>query len=79
MAAVALVLALSFTGVAVMLGALHGFAWSLVIVPGVTWLVCAAGVAVATQSGVTAGVHEMKSQLDADRAALKLAGDSHGG
>ena len=77
-AVIALVLALGFTGVAIMLGALHGFVWSLVIVPGVNWLICAVGVAVAVRSGVTAGVQEMKGQLDADRPALKLAGVSHG-
>jgi hypothetical protein len=67
------------TGVAIMLGMLNGFAWSLVIVPGVAWLICAIGVAVAVQPGVAAGVREMKHQLDADRSALKAAGDSHGG
>ena len=78
-AAVALILALGLTGVAIMLGMLDGFAWSLVIVPGVAWLICAIGVAVAVQPGVAAGVQEMKHQLDEDRTALKVAGESHRG
>jgi hypothetical protein len=70
-------LALIFTGVAVMLGALHGFAWSLVLVPGIAWLMAGAGAAIAVKPGVTDGAQELKNQIDADLAALRLAGELH--
>ena len=70
-------LALIFTGVAAMLGALHGFAWSLVLVPGFTWLMAGVGAAIAVKPGVTDGAQELKNQIDADMAALRLAGEPH--
>lgn len=76
-AVVALILALGFIGVAFMLGALHGFAWALILVPGISLLITAIGAYVATRSGVTEAVHEMKAQFDADMAAMRLAGNSH--
>ena len=74
-AAVAVILALIFTGIALMLGALHGFAWSLVLVPLVTWLVVGIGVFMAVKPNSAAGVQELKGQLSADLIAIKIAGE----
>ncbi|RZI54682.1 MAG: hypothetical protein EOP12_01590 [Pseudomonas sp.] len=74
-AAVAAILALIFTGIAFMLGALHGFAWSLVLVPLVTWLVVGIGVFMAVKPNSAAGVQEFKGQLSADLMAIKIAGE----
>ena len=76
-AAVAVILALIFTGIALMLGALHGFAWSLVLVPLVTWLVVGIGVFMAVKPNAAAGVQELKGQLNADLMAIKIAGEPH--
>ena len=74
-AVLAALLALVFTGIAVMLGALDGFAWSLVLVPGFTWLIAGVGTAIAVKPGVTDGAQELKNQVAADAAALRLAGE----
>jgi hypothetical protein len=71
------VLALVFTGVGVMLGALHGFAWSLVLVPGCAWVIAGLGAAIAVKPGLADGAQELKNQVAADVAALRLAGNSH--
>lgn len=76
-AAVTTILALIFTGIALMLGALHGFAWPLVLVPLVTWLVVGIGVFMAVKPNSAAGVQELKGQLSADLMAIKIAGESH--
>lgn len=74
-AAVAAILALIFTGIALMLGAFHGFAWSLVLVPLVTWLVVGIGIFMAVKPNSAAGVQELKGQLSADLMAIKIAGE----
>lgn len=76
-AAISFILALSFTGIAVMLGSLHGFAWALVLVPGSAFLLTAIGVFLGMRSPVAAALHEVRSQFDADLAALKIAGGSN--
>lgn len=76
-ATVAAILALIFTGIALMLGALHGFAWSLVLVPLITWLVVGIGVFMAVKPNSAAGVQELKGQLSADLMAIKIAGEPH--
>ncbi|RZI53994.1 MAG: hypothetical protein EOP12_05335 [Pseudomonas sp.] len=75
-AVVAALLALIFTGVALMLGALHGFAWALVLVPLLTWIVVAMGAGIALKPSTSDRVQELKGQLSADLAALKIAGES---
>ncbi|MGJ7582633.1 hypothetical protein ACSFA3_20850 [Variovorax sp. RHLX14] len=75
--AIALPLALGFSGVAFMLGALNGFARILLIVPGLTFVIAAIGGYLATRPGVAEGVLEMKVQFDADMAAMRLAGGSN--
>lgn len=74
-AAVATILALIFTGIALMLGALHGFAWLLVLVPGTAWLVAGVGAFIAVKPNAAAGVQELKGQLSADLMAIKIAGE----
>ena len=76
MAAVALVsvlLALGLTGIAVMLGFLHGsFHWVLVIVPGVAWLMALIGALYARRSTLQEKVHDVKEELEADMQMLRL-------
>ena len=75
-AVVAALLAFVFTGVALMLGVLHGFAWALVLVPLFTWIVVAIGAGIALKPSTSDRVQELKEQLSADLAALKIAGES---
>ena len=60
-----------------MLGALHGFTWTLIVVPLLTWIVAGIGVFVAVKPSTAAGVQELKEQLTADLMAIKIAGESH--
>ncbi len=73
-AVVALMLALGLTGIAVLLGVLHGsFQWILVIVPGVAWLIALLGVLRAMKStSVEQKVDAVKEEVDADLHMLKL-------
>ena len=71
-ALVALMLALGLTGIALMLGALHGsFHWALVAVPGVAWLLTAVGAMVAMKASVRDDVQDVKDELEADFAVLR--------
>ncbi|MEJ8852183.1 hypothetical protein [Variovorax rhizosphaerae] len=73
-ALVALMLALSLTGVAVMLGFLRdSLEWVLVIVPGVAWLLAVIGAVLAMRSSsVMKKVDDVKDELEADVRALRL-------
>lgn len=73
-ALVALLLALGLSGVAVMLGFLHGsFHWVLVIVPGVAWLIALIGTGRAMKAtSVEQKVDAVKDEVDADFEMLKL-------
>ncbi|MDQ7957752.1 MAG: hypothetical protein RET84_17715 [Pseudomonadota bacterium] len=71
-AVVALLLALGLTGVAVMLGALHGsFHWALLVVPGVAWVLAAIGAVLTMRSGVKEKVEEVKDEVEADLRILR--------
>lgn len=71
-AAVALLLALGLTGVAIMLGAVEDtFHWALVVVPAVAWLTVVAGVVLALRPTLAPQVHEVTSQFEADRQLLQ--------
>jgi hypothetical protein len=79
-ALVALLLAMGLTGIALMLGALHGsFHWVLVAVPGVAWLLTAIGVAVAMKSSVRDDVQDVKDEIEADLAALRTVKEARRG
>lgn len=72
-ALIALLLALGLTGVAVMLGFVHGsFHWVLVAVPGVAWLLVLIGVVLALRSTVKEKVEDVKDEIEADLRALRL-------
>ncbi|MEJ8851839.1 hypothetical protein [Variovorax rhizosphaerae] len=73
-ALVALMLALSLTGIAVMLGVLHGaFQWVLVIVPGVAWLLVVIGATLAMRSSsVKEKVDDVKDELEADVRMMRI-------
>ncbi|MDM0108847.1 hypothetical protein QTH97_28160 [Variovorax sp. J22R24] len=73
-AAVALLLALGLTGVAVMLGVLHGtFHWVLVAVPAVGWLGVIVGAVVATRSAVQRDIQDVRDEVERDLHLLRLA------
>lgn len=79
-ALVALLLALGLTGIAVMLGVLHGsFHWVLAAVPGVAWLLTLIGLVVALKSSVRDDVQEVKDELEADLAALRTVKEARHG
>ena len=72
-AVVAVLLALGLTGLAVMLGFLHGsFHWVLVAAPGVAWLLALTGGALAMRSVTKEGVEDVKNELEADVRMLRL-------
>lgn len=75
-AGVAILLALGLTGVAVMLGAIHDeFVWALVIVPGIAWLIGVIGLLLALRPAQMEVVRDLKTQVEADVAALRVAGE----
>lgn len=77
-AGVAILLALGLTGVAVMLGAIHGeFVWALVIVPGIAWLIGGIGLFMALRPAQMEIVQDLKMQVEADVAALRVAGETN--
>lgn len=76
-AGVAVLLALGLTGVAVMLGVLHGqFVWALVVVPGIAWVIGGVGLFLALRPTQTEVVHDFKTQVEADVNALRVAGET---
>ena len=75
-AGVAVLLALGLTGVAVMLGAIQDqFVWALVVVPGIAWAVGAIGLFLALRPTHVAVVQDLKTQVEADVAVLRVAGE----
>ena len=78
LAVVSAMLALGLIGISVMLGALHGFNWVLVIVPGVAILVAAVAGYVAARPSDFHPFADLRSQFDADVQALHLAGARRG-
>ncbi|MFE8647192.1 hypothetical protein ACFX58_19090 [Sphingomonas sp. NCPPB 2930] len=67
--------ALVLTGVALMLGALHGFHWALLAVPGAFFLVVLVALFYARKPNTGKRFEDIKAQLDADVMALRIAGD----
>jgi hypothetical protein len=65
---------LVLTGVAAMLGAIHGFHWMLVIAPAVALAIAVAGFLVARVRLPEKAFTELKAQLDADAQALRAIG-----
>ncbi|MDN4592256.1 hypothetical protein DBA29_27680 [Xenophilus aerolatus] len=71
-AVVSAVLALGLTGVAVMLGFLHGsFHWVLAAIPGAAWVLAASGVALAMRSTTKEKVDDVKEEVEADLSVLR--------
>jgi len=78
LAAACAALALGLTGVAVLLGVMHGsFHWVLVAVPGVALVIAAICMWYATKSVPSYGFDDLRSQLGADLQALRDAGAAH--
>lgn len=74
-ALVSATMALGLTGVALMLGWLHGsFHWVLVVVPGVAVLTAAVCAWVAMRPVANHGFADLRAQVDADIRALRTAG-----
>ncbi len=73
-ALVALIVFFLLVGVAVMLGAIHGFHWSLALTPAVALLVAGVAANVARQKLPSKAFTELKAQLDADAQALRTIG-----
>lgn len=74
-AVMALVVFLVLTGVAAMLGAMHGqFHWILVVAPGAALLLSVLAWNVARQKLPSKAFTELKAQLDADAQALRTIG-----
>jgi hypothetical protein len=74
-AGVALFVFLVLAGVAVMLGAVSGFHWALVLTPGVALVVAIAAIAVGRQKlPAKTAFTELRAQLDADAQALRMMG-----
>lgn len=65
----------TLTGAAVMLGFVNSFHWALVVVPAVALLTAAAAVVYARKPMSGQRFADFKSQLDADVAALRVAGE----
>lgn len=73
-AAVALFVFLVLAGVAVMLGAINGFHWALVLTPAVVLAVALAAFLIARQKLPGRAFTELRAQLDADAQALRTIG-----
>lgn len=73
-ALVALIVFFLLVGVAVMLGAIHGFHWSLVLTPAAALVVAGVAANVARQKLPSRAFTELKAQLDADAQALRTIG-----
>jgi len=75
-AAVSALLALGLIGIAFMLGALHGFHWALVAVPGIALLIAAVCGWIAARPSQIHPFTDLQSQVDADLHALRLASEA---
>ena len=73
-AAVSFVVFLVLAGVAVMLGAIDGFHWVLVLAPGVALALGVAALGYARKSLPSQAFSELRGQLEADAQALRMAG-----
>lgn len=73
-AAVAFVVFLVLAGVAVMLGAIDGFHWVLVLAPGVALVLGIVAMTMARKSLPSQAFAELRGQLEADAQALRMAG-----
>ncbi len=77
LAAVSAMLALGLTGIAVMLGALHGSVhWVLVLVPGVAIAIAVVAAYVASRPADFHPFADLRAQIDADLNVLHLAAES---
>ncbi|MGV3570891.1 MAG: phage holin family protein [Ramlibacter sp.] len=65
---------LILAGVAAMLGALHGFHWTLLVVPGIALAMAVGGFLVARKRMPEKTFTELKAQIDADAQALRAIG-----
>jgi hypothetical protein len=65
---------LILAGFAVMLGAVQGFHWTLVVVPGIALVLSVAGFMSARKPLPEKAFTELKAQLDADAQALRAIG-----
>ena len=73
-AVLGLIVFLVLLGVAVMLGTIHGFHWSLVLTPAVALVVAGIAANVARRKLPAKAFTELKAQLDADAQALRTIG-----
>ena len=74
LAAMSLLLALGFTGTALMLGALHGqLHWILVLVPAIAWLATLIGVLMAVRSRLPKELAEVREEVEIDLRLLRQA------
>lgn len=74
-----LMLCLTLTGTAVMLGMLNGqFHWVLAVVPGVALLLAIAAYLLAKKPLTIGHYAEFKSQIKSDVESLRAAGGHHG-
>jgi hypothetical protein len=71
MAAVALLLALGLSAVAVMLAVVERFHWALVAVPGVAWLIFIVCAVAATREAVPPKARDVREQVEADFDLLR--------
>ena len=79
LAVVSTMLALGLIGVSVMLGALHGsFHWVLAAVPGVAVLIALVSGYLAARPRAFHAFADLRTQVDADIRALRLARLNHG-
>lgn len=74
-AAVAMVTFLTLAGVAVLIGAVNGFHWTQLVVPGVALAIAIAGALFAKKPMTSDRFAEVKQQVHADLATLRAAGD----
>lgn len=78
-AAISAILALAFTGVAVMLGGVNGtFHWVLVVVPGIAFLIAAISAYLVMRPILSNAFSDLRAQLSADMHALHVAGGGRG-
>jgi hypothetical protein len=68
-------LGLLFAGIALMLGAVAGFHWALVVVPGVVLLVALVAFVMARRHSPRHAFAELRAQLHADAQVLRTLGD----
>lgn len=75
-AAVSFVVFLVLAGVALMLGAIDGFNWVLVLAPAVVLALGVGAMIFARKSLPSQAFSELRGQLEADAQALRMAGAS---